>query len=250
MCVESHTRGQLLRQQGKLLESRTELLSCSAAECPGVIRRDCVHWLEQLQPRIPSIGFRASMAGEERVDVKVFIDGVLVLERLQGKALEFNPGVYRLRFVTRGPIAPVEQELVVSEGDQLRVLTVEFTPPPAPPAPSSPEAPLERPTTLATYVFAGLGTAAAINGAAWGLSSWAAMGELDSSCAPLCTEKTVDVARRRALIADVSFAVSAASFITAGVLYLVRPDAPRSDPAIDVALLDGGLLGSVELVLP
>jgi hypothetical protein len=251
MCVEAHTQSQELRQDAKLLETRAALLSCSAATCPGAIRLDCSRWLEEVQAQIPSVGFRATAAGQERVDVQVFIDGKLVLERLRGKALELNPGVYQLRLVPAAPLEAVEQQLVMSEGDRFRVLSVELRAPEAP-APEPVEVPIvmERPVPTSVYIFAGIGTAAAISGAVWGLSSWTAMDELEATCAPGCPEKTVDVARQRALISDISWGVSAATFITAGMLYFLRPEVPRSDPTIDVALLEGGAMGVVNMSLP
>ena len=93
VCVEAHTQSQVLRHEAKLLETRAALLSCSAASCPGAIRHDCSRWLEEVQGQIPSVGFRASVDGVERVDVQVFIDDKLVLERLEGKSMELDPGV-------------------------------------------------------------------------------------------------------------------------------------------------------------
>lgn len=251
MCIESHTQSQLLRRDEKLIESRSVLVSCSSAACPSALRRDCARWLEEVEKQIPSVGFRASMAGEEEVDVQVIVDGELVLERLEGKALELNPGAYRVRFVPPQPFEPIEQELVMSQGEQFRVVTVEFERPvdDVPPVAET-RTVTERPTPTATYVFAGIGAAAAISGAAWGLSTWAVTGELEASCAPECPGKTVDIVRQRALIADISWGVSAASFITAAAFYFLRPEVPRSETTIDVALVDGGVLGAVEIAIP
>jgi len=251
MCIDSHTQSQLLRRDEKLIESRSVLVSCSSAACPSALRRDCALWLEEVEKQIPSVGFRASMAGEEEVDVQVFVDEKLILERLQGKAVELNPGAYRVRFVPPKPFEPLEQELVMSQGEQFRIVTVEFERPPESTQPAA-ETPtvLERPTPTASYVFAGIGAAAAISGAAWGLSTWAGTGELEANCAPGCPGKTVDIVRQRALLADISWGVSAASFITAAAFYFLRPEVPMSETTLDIALIDGGVRGAVQIAIP
>ena len=91
---------------------------------------------------------------------------------------------------------------------------------------------MERPTPTSTYVFAGIGTAAAISGAALGLSSWTAMDELEASCSPDCPKKTVDVARPRALISDISWGVSAAAFITRRHTLSPEAGSPSAGPDV------------------
>jgi len=251
MCIQSHTQSQELRHQGKLLESRSELVSCSAAACPPAIRRDCARWVEEVQAQIPSVAFRASLGGEERADVQVYVDGKLTLERLEGKPLELDPGAYQLRFVLPGPIEPVSQELVMTQGDQLRVVAVEFSAPVVHgPRGNEAHTVTQRPTPIATYIFAGVGTAAAISGVAWGLSTLTGEHELEASCAPKCPEKTIDIVRQRALLADVSWGLSAASFATAAAFYFLRPEVSPGDTTIDVALLQGGAIGAVQISMP
>ena len=251
MCVQSHTQSQVLRQQGKLMESRSALVSCSSATCPGVIRRDCARWVEEVQAQIPSVAFRASLAGEELTNVKVFVDGALIFERLEGKALELDPGVYQLRLVMPAPIQPVEQKLVMTQGEPLRIVSVEFSRPTGSVPPGNEaRADTQTPTPLATYVLAGVGTAAAISGVAWTLSTLTGENELEASCAPGCPDEMIDIVRQRALLADISWGLSAASFITAAAFYFLRPEVAPSDATIDIALVEGGVLGAVQLRIP
>src|SRR4029077_20857689 len=136
-------------------------------------------------------------------------------------------------------------------GEPLRVVAVEFTPR-AVQGPLGNEArtATQRPTPIATYVFAGIGTAAAISGVAWGLSTLTGEHELEASCAPACPEKTIDIVRQRALLADVSWGLSAASFVTAAAFYFLRPEVAPGDATIDVALLRGGAIAAVQVSIP
>lgn len=252
-CLSSHTEGQELRQNSKLLESRDAFRLCSAAECPNQIIRDCGEWLEQVQRQIPSFSLRITADGASRADAKVYLDGAPI-EKLSGKAVDVNPGVHRLR-VTLPPFEPYESELVISDGEQFRVVEVAFrTPPSEILAPTrqepTPQPIMHRPVPVATYVFAGLTAAAAVSGAGWGLSSWSLRRELEASCAPRCTDQGVDVLKQRALLTDISWGVGAASLITAVTFYVFRPEKPLDPEAVEVDvswLPSGGALGTVSV---
>ena len=229
MCLEDHARGQELRLGGKLLDARDAFLRCSATHCPNQIQRDCSGYLEQIQVQVPSVVLRVTADGVSRGDVKVFIDGRLALDQLTGKALELDPGPHQLRVVLP-PYPPYMQSLIVSEGERFRVLEVAFAKPRPNAAPEEgrPERRLEmhRPIPVSAYIFGSVGTAALLSGVGWGVSTWSLKNELEAGCAPTCSQKSVDVLRQRALVADVSWGVSAASLIAAGLFYLIRPEVP------------------------
>jgi hypothetical protein len=249
-CIDTHTRSQQLERDDKFLESRAALLECSAESCPGAIRTDSVRWLEDLRSRIPTVVFRANKQGQAVSNVEIYVDDTLVFRRLEGKALELNPGVYRVRFAPPSPAEPIEQELIVSQGDRLRDVSVELAPVPVP-VPDRPVASeaTERPVPIITYVLGGIGIAAAVNGGAWGVSSWSATGDLDASCAPRCDSDLVDVARRRALIADVSWGISAGAMIGAALTYFLRPEVAAEGAQVDVAVIDQGVLSRIRIPL-
>ena len=249
-CLSSHTEGQELRLQGKLLEARAELMQCSATGCPSQVIRDCLGWLEQIQVQIPSVGFRVTADGASRADVTVLIDGNIVLEQLSGKSIDLNPGPHQVRVVL-APFEPYEKDIVVSEGDKFRMVEVAFVTPAAevPPDTSAPAViEMHRPVPMTAWVFAGLSAAAAINGAAWGLSAQALKGELEAACSPTCRPDAVAILKQRALVADISWGVSALSLVTASAFYFLRPEKPVQDKAIelDVSWLpDGGAVGTL-----
>jgi hypothetical protein len=247
-CLENHAQGQEFRLSAKLLEGRDAFLRCSATHCPAQIQRDCLNYMEQIQLQIPSVAFRVTADGVSRADVKVFLDGNLVLEKLSGKALDLNPGNHEVRVILE-PFAPYEQSLVVSEGDKFRMVEVAFATPTAPAAPEPPPREMHRPIPLSSYIFGSIGAAALINGVAWGVSSWGLQKDLESSCAPRCQKESVDVLRQRALIADASWGVSAASLAVASIFYLLRPEVPvEGSVQVGVARWDEhGAIGTISV---
>jgi hypothetical protein len=254
VCLGKHTEGQELRRDGKLIESQDAFRQCSATACPSEIIRDCLGWLEEVSKQIPSVSFAVTADGVNRADAQVFIDDVLVLEKLSGRAIDVNPGPHRVRVVLP-PFAPFEEQVVFTEGDKFRVVDVQFASPrPAPePLATTPGAAparveMDRPVPVATYVFGGLGIAAAISGGAWGISNVALRSDMEDQCAPNCSDRSIEVLKQRALLADISWGVSIVSLATAATVYLLRPEEPREQPvAVDVRLLPAGALGTISL---
>lgn len=253
-CLGNHTDGQRLRRDGKLLESRDAFRQCSATACPSEIIRDCLGWMEEVDKQIPSVSFVVAADGLNRADARVFIDDVLVLEKLSGRAVPVNPGPHRVR-VALPPFAPFEEQVVFTEGDKFRVVNVQFASPQTAsdplattPGAAPPEADKARPVPIATYVFGGLGIAAAISGGAWGISNVALRSDMEEQCSPNCSDRSIDVLKQRALIADISWGVSIVSLATAATIYFLRPEETLEQPlAVDVRLLPAGALGTISV---
>jgi hypothetical protein len=254
-CLADHTQGQELRRDGKLLESQEVFKRCSATQCPSEIIRDCLDWMDQVQKQIPSVGFRVTADGANRADVQVFIDDTLVLSQLTGKAIDLNPGLHRVQ-VLLAPFAPFNTELVVNEGDKFRIVDVAFgtvaprqVKPTVVAAPSPAPVAMARPIPTLSYVFAGLSVAAAASGTAWGLATRSRRAELDQDCAPACSPERVDAVKQRALFTDISWGVSALSFVGAATFYIFRPEEPLSGALeVDLSWLrGGGAVGSVSV---
>jgi hypothetical protein len=253
-CLSSHLQGQELRQSSKLLESREQFRQCARQECPSAIARDCVEWLGQYERQIPSISVRVTADGAGRSDARVSLDGVPVDNRA-GKSIELNPGTHSIR-VELAPFAPFETSLVISEGDQFRVVEAVFATPVKPSLLAQPEprpvAPLvmERPVPVTAYVFGAVTLAAAANAAGWALSSWSLRQELEKACAPSCKPASVDVLEQRAMIADISWGVSVASLLATVTFYALRPEVPVESErpiAFGLDVLPGGAVGSVSV---
>jgi hypothetical protein len=196
------------------------------------------------------LGFRVLVNGHTSTDVNIYVDGELKLKRLDGKALELNPGVHSVRIEVPG-FAPKEEEILLTEGERFRIVPAEFGTAHQATRSSSPgstPAVVEEDSgiPLSTYVLGSIGVVGAISGAAWGLSSLSARSELEAGCAPDCTDESINVVRQRALFADISWGVSAVSVIGATITYFVYGQGESSGPTVDVAVLPGGgAFGSV-----
>src|SRR5262245_2271202 len=98
-CASASEDGQLFRIQKKLREARAKFLECSREVCPPPVRRDCAQQLEQTEQSIPTVVLSVQdERGTEIVDARVFIDGELLADRLDGVGVRVDPGLHVLRF--------------------------------------------------------------------------------------------------------------------------------------------------------
>jgi hypothetical protein len=236
VCLSQHEAAQTFRRTGKLLEARDAILVCSREECPAAVRTDCGDWLEGVSKNIPSLVFRVKLDDKDVSDVRVSVDGKVVTSRLDGTPYELNPGAHTLRF-EYATFAPIEQDLLVLEGEKNRVVAATFSKavsaskePATKPAESLP--PVEttyRPTPAMTYVLGGVALAGFGSFAGFAIWGQSKKKDLESSCRPTCTDDELQPVKTRFLIADISLAVAVTSTIAAGIVYFTRPDRPRLD---------------------
>jgi hypothetical protein len=228
-CIEQHARAQDLRREGNLLQAKLMLAACSRDErCPSVVSAECTEMLEQLRPSIPSVVFAAvSPEGRDTVDVEVYVDGELRLQQLPLKAVEFNPGQYRFRFVAASGES-IEQPLLLREGERNRRLVIDFRPPGGAPEPAFPEEPPEEPpaeepsSPTASYVLGGIGLASLGS-----FAFFAVQGRrIQERCIPTCSDEEVDVIYRNYLVADISLGVGLVALTTATILYFTHDSTP------------------------
>lgn len=259
-CLAAHRESQSLRKQLHLRESRELLSDCSHDACPGPVKRDCMRWIDDIAAQMPSVVFRIDTGeASPSTKVKILVDDQTLFDSLPGRAVEMNPGTYRFRFVLESGQA-VEQEVVLSEGEKFKNVAVRFEPTQKPTPEVGPTQPLRpaatpttnetvstqtRPVPLATYIFAGVGTAAAINFGIWAIWSESLRSELKRECAPNCEQEYVDRVRTRGYVADISLGVSVASFAAASIFYFTRP-AVTLPVKVELGMLpNGGFAGTV-----
>ena len=222
-CIAAHVEAQRLEKTAKLRDARAALVRCSDPGCPAVLVEECTELFAKLDKAVPSLVFVARDArGKDIADARVLDGETLLLERLDGKAVEVDPGEHRFRFERAGE-APIEQRLVVREGDKLRRVEVAFGKKTAEPAPGEEE----RRVTPAFWVvgsagLAGLGLFGALGGVAL-----AKKGDLDDrACAPSCPTADVDEVRSLFLGADISLELGLAALAVAPILYFTSPVGP------------------------
>ncbi len=135
-CIDANAKGQDLRRSGKLAAAREQLRLCSSLSCPAMVRNDCTKRLDELESVQPAIIFDAKDgSGRDLSVVSVTVDGRPLTEKLDGTALQVDPGEHVFVFSVPDQ-APVSQTFVLKEGDgQRRERVVIGPPPPAPPPP-------------------------------------------------------------------------------------------------------------------
>jgi len=241
-CADASEEGQELRDTGKLRAAREKFLACAADVCPKFIRTDCEAWLADVDQRLPSIVIEARGPGErDRGDVRVLADGEMISEKLDGKAISLDPGEHLLRFEPQGS-APVEERVILREGEKRRAIAVRFAEPekPKPPAPA-PMAP-SRSVPIASIALGGGALAGRQALAVLAASAKSDYDELSASCAPRCSPVLVEPVRQKLIAANVSIGLSAAALLAGAVIFIT---APRGEPSakitsFGVAPLPGG----------
>jgi len=242
-CFASSQSGQDLQRAGKLQDARTQFLVCAAAGCPEMVRADCAQRVDEIRRAMPTIVFEARDAeGSDLSAVRVMVDGVSLLERLDGRSVAIEPGVHEFRFEAEGH-ARVEKSFVIREGEKERHERVVFSAP-APatsvPAPVPVRAPLQTQSggpaaeapgssqRLAAYVVGGLGVVGIGVGSAFGLSASSKYNQARSDCgsgwsatSAAASEKTS--ADTAATAATVAFIAGGAALATGFVLLFTAP---------------------------
>lgn len=246
-CIQASERGQQLRDEGKLAESRQQLLLCVQESCPRPVADACREDLSSVEKRLPTVVLSAkAAAGTDLVDVQVQIDGVVVTQKLDGRAVPMNPGPHKVRMETAGQV--VEEQVVVIEGEKSRPVRLTFPGPPGStpvPAPSGHATmpPVDRTESQesgihpAVWIFGGLAVASVGAFAFLGLKGKGEIDDLRATCAPNCAQDDVDAAKSKLLIGDIFLGVGIVSAGAATYFAL----APRKDTPVTIGARGLGL---------
>ncbi|MBK7580470.1 MAG: hypothetical protein IPI67_09725 [Myxococcales bacterium] len=252
-CAVAYVEAQKLKAESSFVKSREQLILCAKDECLAAVKKDCVAWLDEVNASIPSFVIEAKGPdGKETFDVKVSVDGEVVAEKLDVKAIEVDPGTHKLVLEYAGE-APVEQELILRQGQKNKVIEVSFakktaakpdavaepdpTPEPDPKLDTS-----KKPPTL-SYVLGGVGLVALVGTTYFWLGASSAEKDLeDKKCEPNCDQADVDSIKSKRLIGDIALGVGAACIGAAAYLWLApkKSSAPKEAAALDVRVGPGG----------
>jgi hypothetical protein len=254
-CVDAFTAAQRLRDVGKLVAARAELMFCSLQPCPELLRNECVPWLEQVTLAIPTIVVAAKdTQGNDTVAVRVRVDEQVAAKVLDGRPIMIDPGPHTLTFEHEGE-RPVEQAIVVRQGELNRRVEVDFSifrptwgkPAVAGDAPSAAAPTTTVPTSkpipvLVPTMFAVAGGTAVV-GAITGAFSLVRANQLETECASAtgCSQNDIDEGAAFAHVSTASFSVAAAALLV-GVVALVV-SWPRRERASIAPLLGPGTAG-------
>lgn len=246
-CLDAHRNAQELKQSAKLVEAQEHLLVCSSGSCPGAIISDCGNWIAELEQTTPSMVFEIRVDGKEALDATVLVDGRPVADRAH--ALKVNPGRHAVR-VELAPFEPREQDVVLPEGQRMRLISIEFESKRSEPAPVAEVAlrPVARetirPTPGLVYPLFGLGIAGAAGFGAFTFLGKSEQSKLEDECAPRCTDTDLKEMKRWYTIGDISAGVGVAALLGAGIVYWTRPSREVDRAAADLRFGVGPISGA------
>lgn len=247
-CIAAYERVQDLRSDGKLRAAKEQAIACARGHCPEALAKDCGRWLDEIKLSIPSVVIDARDAGGSFLSsAKVYFDGELVAEGLDGRAIPVDPGAHEIRAESAG-LEPATLQVVIQEGQRNRKIDIRFEGPA-----EEPEEPSEAPgVPPATWVFGGLAvTGVALGGVFLGLGL-AKQSELED-CKPDCAAEDVDTMMRYLAVGDIALAAGVVSAAAALTIYFTRPtdsaaaQTGQQAPALAFRPTPGGLRGALSV---
>jgi hypothetical protein len=124
MCIQANTDAQTLRREGRFAEARKELEMCSSSSCPSLVSADCIKRLDELESAQPTVVFNVvDGSGRDLNDVKVTVDGAVLLQKLEGGAVAVDLGEHTLTF--SAPDRPsVTEKLLFRQGEKSRIVRI------------------------------------------------------------------------------------------------------------------------------
>jgi hypothetical protein len=218
VCVAQLDKAQSLQSSHKLVEARETYLACSTDACPDLVREDCAKTLASLDGTMPSAVFSAQAESGEVTDVRVLVDGHLVSEKIDGKALVLNPGEHTARFIKVGRL-PVEVSFVAREGEKNHSVLASFGTPPKPETAKKLEGGKHVP--ILPIILGGVGLAAVGGGFAFRLSADADARDLRDSCAPACSGSSRDSLSNKLVMSNVSFVAGGVLLAASAIAWIV-----------------------------
>jgi hypothetical protein len=215
-CISAYEQAQTLRKDGKPVAAKAQAVICAREACPALLTKDCNKWLAELEaasptvildPRAPSGGLRA--------DVRVKLDGTLLTEKIDGRAIPIEPGSHTFVFEAEGA-TPAETTIVLREGEKNKKITATLSPPVAVQEKS-------RPIPLGVWVFGGATVVALATATVFGIQGLSKKSDLDD-CKPHCSPSDVDSMSSTFTIADVALGAGVMAGAAALYLLLTRPE--------------------------
>jgi hypothetical protein len=123
-CSDAYTRAQTLRRDRKLIDARDALRICAQPTCKDFIVKDCSTWLDQVQSSLPTVVPVATDAdGNNLPGVRVSMDGHVLLDAIDGRSIEVDPGTHTFSFQALDGTR-ADKEIVVAEGEQSKHVAV------------------------------------------------------------------------------------------------------------------------------
>jgi len=123
-CSEIYIRAQTLRNERKLLDARAALRECTQSSCKAFIVKDCATWLDEVQSSLPTVvPVAIDAAANDVPGVKVSMDGRVLIERIEGRSIEVDPGPHTFTFEAPDG-SKAEKKVIVSEGEKGKRISI------------------------------------------------------------------------------------------------------------------------------
>jgi hypothetical protein len=248
-CLRASEREVQLKNEHKLRDARAQALTCAASSCPADVRAECERRIQLLNAAMPTVVFDVQdQSGAAVTDVKVSMDGALLVERLEGTAISLDPGEHTFLFEVPGK-GSVERKLLLLEGDKNRrerVVLESAAAPPAPEPPAPAPAPAAWPTPeggstpgrtqrILGLVVAGAGVVGMGIATGIGLAAKSHYDDSKGHCTGnLCDAQggaIRDDARSTGNVGTVVFVVGAVALAGGVVLWLTAPSSDKPSSA-------------------
>jgi hypothetical protein len=253
-CLDAVSKGQRFKDHHKLVEAREQFRVCAAAVCPAVVQSDCATWLAEVDTDLPTVVVTAKNGvGADLVDVKVSVDGVPLVSKLDGQAVPINAGPHTFHF-SGVDGSSLDKQVVVMEGEKNQAVAVALVPaapsmtlmsagefrewlpaasPPHPP-PASASAGSARAWKTVGWVLGGAGVVGLGVGTAFGIS---ALGDKNAHCTNnVCDPGTTGGIKSGALASDVGWIAGGVLLASGAALVLFAPSGSH-EPTASVSLL-------------
>jgi hypothetical protein len=238
-CIDASTSGQTLRNAGKLVAARQQMIQCARDACPTIVRSHCARWLGEIEGMIPSIVVRAQdAAGADLVDARVSIDGAP--GKLDGQPVSLDPGPHTVT-VSSATGAVQESKVLLVAGDRSRLVTLRFKPERTA-APAAQPSPSARHVPVGAWILGGAGIVALGTGAAFVVAASSQLDQLKSSCSPHCSSAQTQPGRTDSLAGDILLGAGGAALGAALVWAFVFPSV-SSDTSTGMQVRIAPLLG-------
>lgn len=237
-CSVAYARGQEERLAGRLYNARGAFQQCSSNACSRELVRDCGRWLKEVEADLPTV--RVSVHDEHGAAVaplSVTIDGQALPPAALSAPIVLESGPHELRFEAPG-YQPVKLEKALRPSDREVSVAVTLRPP----APPAVETPRTTAVPAASWILAGVGTAALGGSLYFGVKARGEYQDLKDTCAPACAPSATDAMHRHSVIADVALGGSLLAFAAAAVVYFTSQPMSVNDSKQARSLsLDGGV---------
>ena len=231
-CADSYRNAQVQRKNGSLKRARESLLVCVNDKCPSVLQPDCLRWLTEVEAAMPTMSFAAKgVDGRDVTDVRVTMDGQATTTALDGKAIPVDPGTHVLHF-EHGAEAPIDQQIVVREGEKSRVVSVSWAKPIASADMTIGPARAQSGPPLVSWVLGGVGAASLVTFGVLGLHGTTRRSDLEKECFGNCEQSKIDSIKTEFAIGDIALGVGVVAIGAAAVLWLTNgPSTSTEKPA-------------------